>query len=768
MFTGDERGSLVRSSRRGANCVSCSSLVSIVIPCYNPGVWLFEAISSAAQQSHPRIEIIVVNDGTDDENSRAILHEAAGSVHVYLEQPNRGLPAARNTGFSAAAGEFVLPLDADDRILPSHIAECVAALNAHPDAAFAYTGYRMFGDMEQIDPLPDYNFHRLLDQNILVYAGLIRREDWDAAGGYDESMRHGYEDWEFWVRLGARGRFGVRVPQALFEYRKHGTSLYTTALAKHHEIVAYIRRKHACLYAPESRARVKAQWLPAVCVVGAEDARHSIADLQRLAANDYPHVLEHTRADAILLASGQVDSTSAEMCALAVWSGREAVRLPDGSQCLSRAALEALSPVDAHTSRLRPASGPVKRLYEHLVNSGLLSFESWRQHPVGTLTRVIPLAVKQRVNHAVGRDVFDLAFYLRFQPHALILAGTLSAPPLYIPQPPDRRRRIALVAPSLGAGAAERMLLELARSLDRACYEILLIATETSAGEWRDCWAEAVDRIYDLTLVAGPDMMAPALYTIIVNWECETVVIQDSPAAYSAVVAMRRERPEMRILDIVHTAGGEKHPLPSGPDFAALFDFRLAVSTAAAEHLKASGTPAERILRAPVAIDIGRFYSAPQHAGNGLKQVLIAGSPRQAKRLSAKIGTALAKLRPARDFRVVVADPVSRVAESDLVVCPFPSGGIPVAALEACAAARPLVCVRDRINDELLDGAQAVLIDPGPGEANRFAAAIHNLLDDPARRAAMGEAGRTLVESRHDPENARRFYRMLFSKISSP
>ena len=362
MSTGDERASLVRSSRREDNCVSCSGLVSIVIPCYNPGLWLFEAISSAAQQSHPRIEIIVVNDGTDDENSRAILEQAAGNAHVYLEQPNRGLPAARNAGFAAAAGEFVLPLDADDRILPSHLAECLAALNAHPDAAFAYTGFHMFGDMEQTDLLPEYNFHRLLDQNILVYAGLIRKKDWDAVGGYDESMRHGYEDWEFWVRLGAHGRFGVRVPQALFEYRKHGTSLYTTALAKHDEIVAYIRRKHARLYAPESRARLKAQWLPAVCVVGAEDARHSIADVERLPASEYPHVLGQTRAEAILLASGQVDSTSAELCALAVWSAKQVVRLPDGSQCFSRAALEALSPVDAHTSRLRPATKPLKSL----------------------------------------------------------------------------------------------------------------------------------------------------------------------------------------------------------------------------------------------------------------------------------------------------------------------------------------------------------------------------------------------------------------------
>ncbi|HYM12179.1 MAG TPA: glycosyltransferase, partial [Bryobacterales bacterium] len=202
------------------------ALVSVVIPCYNPTHFLRETLASVRAQSYRPIETILVNDGTDNAESLALLASLAGSVTRLIEQPNRGLGAARNAGFRAAAGACVLPLDADDRIAPRFVAECAAALEAHPEAAFVYADYRIFGDQERICELGDYNLYDLLDQNILCYASLIRRADWELAGGYDESMRMGYEDWDFWLRLGERGRFGRLLPQVLFEYRKHGPSLY--------------------------------------------------------------------------------------------------------------------------------------------------------------------------------------------------------------------------------------------------------------------------------------------------------------------------------------------------------------------------------------------------------------------------------------------------------------------------------------------------------------------------------------------------------------
>ncbi len=166
-------------------------LVSIVIPCYNPTHFLDETLAAVRAQTWRPLEVILVNDGTDRAESLEILSRAAG-VDCRIDQPNLGLAAARNAGFRAASGEYVLPLDADDRITPDCVAEQAAALAAHPDAAFAYPDYRVFGDACYVECTPEYNLYHLLERNTLIYASLIRRADWEAAGGYDERMRLGY------------------------------------------------------------------------------------------------------------------------------------------------------------------------------------------------------------------------------------------------------------------------------------------------------------------------------------------------------------------------------------------------------------------------------------------------------------------------------------------------------------------------------------------------------------------------------------------------
>src|SRR5580700_7912905 len=231
-------------------------LVSVVIPAYNPATFLLEAIASAAAQTYTRTEIILVNDGSDNAESRAILDQASHLVSAYIEQPNRGLGAARNAGFRAAQGEYVVPLDADDLLDAAYVAECVAALHGS-DAAFAY-------------------------------AALIRKRDWEAAGGYNEPMK-GYEDWEFWLRLGAQGRFGRYVQKPLFRYRRDGESMYDSALARHQELVAYIRGLHPELYAYENRARIKARWSPAVSIVAVQAPdNQTIEDVEVIAPGKSP------------------------------------------------------------------------------------------------------------------------------------------------------------------------------------------------------------------------------------------------------------------------------------------------------------------------------------------------------------------------------------------------------------------------------------------------------------------------------------------------
>ena len=119
------------------------------------------------------------------------------------------------------------------------------------------------------------------------------------------------------------------------------------------------------------------------------------------------------------------------------------------------------------------------RLYHHLQNAEILSREAWLKHPLRSSARLIPLRWKERVNQAAGRPVFDLSFYLKFQPRSVLLGGTLIERLDYIPPQPQTRRRIGLFTPHLGVGGAENVLLEFARQIDRSQYEILLIATQS-------------------------------------------------------------------------------------------------------------------------------------------------------------------------------------------------------------------------------------------------------------------------------------------------
>jgi GT2 family glycosyltransferase len=379
-------------------------LVSIVIPAYNPTTFLLEAIASASAQTHRNIEIILVNDGTDKPESLAVLEQARRLAGTYVEQPNRGLGAARNAGFRVARGECVVPLDADDLIEPAYVAECLSALGGS-DAAFAYTDFQVFGTTTYLERPGEYNLYRLLDRNYLTYAALVQKRDWEKSGGYDESLKcFGYEDWEFWLRLGARNRVGRYVPKSLFRYRKHGTSLYDYARARHREFVAYIRSLHPEIYEYENRARVKARWSPAVSIIAVEPpGNQTIEDIQVIGPGESP------LAAAVLDARyGPLDQQAAEMAALAAWSG------------------QAPQP-------LRSSSG--SNLHRHLLNAELLSLRSWTHHPARSLSRLVPLRAKERVNRVVGkalrRRVFDLSFYLQFHPNSVMLGDVLVEPLVY-------------------------------------------------------------------------------------------------------------------------------------------------------------------------------------------------------------------------------------------------------------------------------------------------------------------------------------------------
>ena len=530
-------------------------LVSIVIPAYNPTSYLLEAIASASAQTHRNLEIVLVNDGTDQAESLAVLERASRLVSTYLEQPNRGLGAARNAGFGSAQGEYVVPLDADDLLDPAYIAECLATLR-DSDAAFAYTDFQVFGRRTYQERPGEYNLYRLLDRNYLSYAALIRKAAWSEARGYDESMRLGYEDWEFWLHLGSLGHFGRYVPKSLLRYRKHGASLYDSARAHHTEIVAHIQRRHPELYQYENRARIKARWSPAASIISRDPVTNqTIEDIQIVAPG------EKTLAPAVADAS---DPHAAELAALASWSGP--------------------------TVRTAPRPGARNSIHRHLLNAELLSMRSWTRHPARSLARLIPLRVKEKVNTAAGRTVFDLAFYLQFQPNSVLLGNTIVEPLRYYPKLALGRKRAALVTPHLGPGGAESVLYDIASVLCSKHFEILLLATQSHDDRWRAKWQARVQHTYDLAQVVPPAGMIAALCSVISNWRCDYLIVQNSLYGYAALPHIRKLLPEITIVDVIHSVDEAWDQIGSTAGVASQLNLRVAMSEAVRESTGGPGS----------------------------------------------------------------------------------------------------------------------------------------------------------------------------------
>jgi len=778
-------------------------LVSIVIPCYNPGEWLLDAVASARAQTYPRIEIVLVDDGTDQAEGLDYIRAAATRVNLSLGQANLGLPAARNAGMRAASGRFVVPLDADDLLEPRYVAECVAAMST-PDLAFVYSDCRVFGERRYIDKPPEYNLYNLLDRNSLTYAALISRDDWESAGGYDESMRLGYEDWEFWLRLGAANRFGRRLPQPLFRYRKRQGSLYDVALAHHAEIVAYIENKHPELYDDHHRARIKALWAPAVCFACTPPAEaQTIEDVYFAPAAEATPPSGAIEAPALLVpGSSSLDRQSGELAALAVWAGHQWLRLPDGAMAMSR------KYAAKHKQRLdrslRLGEGPAPQLapggawywstiHRHLANAEILSAKAWALHPLRSALRLIPLRLKERINRGLGRPLFDLTFYLRFQPRSLLLDNTPIQPLRYCPRMSPGRIRVALITPHLGHGGAERVLLELAGVLPGDRFEVLLLATQSTDDRWAGRWRQSVAHVYDLARVVPPQKTVATIYSMVTNWKCATVLVQNSLAGYAALPHIKRDLPQARLMDLVHAIDNNWDLVSVTAGLAAQIDMRVAVSDAVRSRLLACGTPESHISLVRNGVDLKRFRPSLETAPRERKQILFAGRLDPIKRpsLLADIAGELWCLRKKADFVFVVAgegpeaslvralvrrkglegvfeflghveDMPPLIAAADLVLLPSRSEGVPLIILESLACATPVVASKVGALAEVVDATCGVLIDPDGGEASAFAAAIDRLLNHPDLSREMGEAGRKKVAAEFDLRSARQAYARLF------
>jgi glycosyltransferase involved in cell wall biosynthesis len=257
--------------------------LSVVIPCYEHGELLVEALASAERSGAPeRCELILVDDGSRQPRTREVFQILKDAGYRIIEQPNAGLPAARNRGIREARGRYILPLDADNRLVPAGVAASLRLLDADPRVAVVYGDRMEFGLRAGRISYADFDPGLLLWTNTIDACAVYRREVWESCGGYDPAMTS-WEDWEFWIAALARGWRFRHVPEIAFEYRVRPGSML--ALAEGEErwrrLYAYVYRKHREYYAEHfadallaAKEQVAAISADALALRGSRDRLH--------------------------------------------------------------------------------------------------------------------------------------------------------------------------------------------------------------------------------------------------------------------------------------------------------------------------------------------------------------------------------------------------------------------------------------------------------------------------------------------------------------
>lgn len=262
--------------------------VTVVISCFNYGAYLPEAIASVTSQEGGPARIVVVDDGSTEAATLAVLDELQQDADVELiRQTNAGASVARNTGLRRVQTAYAIVLDADDVLPPDALGRLGAALESDPEAGYAYGHIQFFGEQSGVMRMPSFDPWRLLFRHIIGPTALMRREVIDATGGYDPEFLH-YEDWEIWIHALAAGWRGRQVDFPGLLQRKHGPSKFDSDRASYREYFAKLQAKHRSLYAdlprvartsalgPRERFLYRRVWGPRPWPARAEAALYSL------------------------------------------------------------------------------------------------------------------------------------------------------------------------------------------------------------------------------------------------------------------------------------------------------------------------------------------------------------------------------------------------------------------------------------------------------------------------------------------------------------
>jgi GT2 family glycosyltransferase len=225
--------------------------LSVVVPCFDHGELLVEAVASVERSIAEPYELIVIDDGSRQPRTLEVLAALSAAGYFVVHQENRGLSAARNRGIELATGRYVLPLDSDNRLLPGFPVAAARVLDDDPRAGVVYGDRSELGLRSGVVQVPEFDLDLLLTGNFIDACTLIRKSVWSECGGFDCAMPYQcWEDWDFWISAAERGWRFRHLPGVAFEYRVRPGSMSSPCATPEvgQPQQAYIVGKHRNLY----------------------------------------------------------------------------------------------------------------------------------------------------------------------------------------------------------------------------------------------------------------------------------------------------------------------------------------------------------------------------------------------------------------------------------------------------------------------------------------------------------------------------------------
>jgi glycosyltransferase involved in cell wall biosynthesis len=235
--------------------------VAVIVPCFNSGRMVLEAVASL-QEPEP-LEVIVVDDASTDPETHAALAEL--DVRVLHLERNSGAAGARTAGLGATQAPFVFPLDADDLAIPGRIARAAGVLEAHSEAAVCIGDYEEFGTARIVRAVPDeLDPYRIAFTNEYAITSLFRRTELERFGGWRDPLpeHRGYEDWNLWMDLAQAGARAVHLHDVMYRRRLHAPGLNVQARRRHADIYRALRAGHPQLFAELADHRARSSLSP--------------------------------------------------------------------------------------------------------------------------------------------------------------------------------------------------------------------------------------------------------------------------------------------------------------------------------------------------------------------------------------------------------------------------------------------------------------------------------------------------------------------------